>query len=182
MRWLCFMLLVAMLWADRGWALPFMTALCPSERSCKERGRAHRTLTDRARQLLWPAARWRPERESVVTADSSFAALELLEAVRDSITVGTRLRLDAAWYAPAPARRAGQLGRPRKKGKRLPTLERGAADRQPKWPEVTGQDWYGTPQRVVAGVTGTCVWDHTGMPAVPIRWVVIRAPQETFEP
>jgi hypothetical protein len=98
LRWLCLMLLVEMPWAARVWALPFMTALCPSERSCKERGRAHRTLTDRARQMLRLAPRWLPNREIVVTADSSFAALELLEAVRDAVTVVTRLRLDAALY------------------------------------------------------------------------------------
>src|SRR5262245_12132390 len=157
-----------------------MTALCPSERSCKERGRAHRTLTDRARQMLLLAARWLPNRAIVVAADSSFAALELLSAVRDAVTMVTRLRLDAALYEPAPARYAGQMGRPRKKGKRLPTLEHVAADRQTKWQEVTVRDWYGAPQRVVEVVTGTCVWYHTGMPAVPIRWVLIRDPPEKF--
>jgi hypothetical protein len=158
LRWLCLMLLVEIPWADRRWALPFMTALCPSERSCQERGRAHRQRTDRARQMLLLAARWLPDRAIVVTADSSFAALELLEAVRDAVTVVTRLRLDAAWYEPAPARYAGQMGRPRKQGKRLPTLEQVAADRQTTWQEVTVQDWYGAPQRVVAVVTGTGVW------------------------
>jgi hypothetical protein len=117
------MLLVEIPWADRGWALPCMTALCPSERYCKERGRAHRKLTDRARQMLLLVARWLPAREIVVTASSSFAALELLEAGRDSVTVVTRLRLDAALYEPAPARHAGQTGRPRKKGKRLATRQ-----------------------------------------------------------
>src|SRR5262245_36248511 len=73
------------------------------------------------------------------------------------------------------------MGRPRKKGKRLPTLEQVAVERQTPWQEVTVRDWYGEPQRVVEVVTGTCVWYHTGMPAVPIRWVVIRDPQEQFE-
>src|SRR5215510_13608001 len=95
LRWLCLMLLVEIPWAARVWALPFMTAPCPSERYCKERGRAHRTLTDRARQMLLLAARWLPNRAIVVAADSSFAALELLSAVRDAVTVVTRLRLDA---------------------------------------------------------------------------------------
>ena len=157
LRWLCLMLLVEMPWADRVWALPFMTALCPSERYCKERGRAHRTLTDRARQLLLLAARWLPNREIVVTAASSFAALELLEAVCESVTVVTRLRLEAALAEPAPARCAGQMGRLRKKGKRVPTLEQGADDRQTPWQEVTVRDWYSAPQRVVEVVTGTCV-------------------------
>ena len=31
-------------------------------------------------------------------------------------------------------------------------------------------------------VSGTCVWYHTGMPAVPMRWVLIRDPQGKFDP
>jgi hypothetical protein len=52
--------------------------------------------------------------------------------------------------------------------------------RQTKWQAVTVHDWDGAPQRGVEVVTGTCVWYHTGMPAVPIRWVVIRDPPEQF--
>lgn len=84
------MLLVELPWANRVWALPLMTALCSSERSGKERRRAPRTRTDRARQRLGLAARWLPDRASVGTAASSFAALALLAAVRASITVVTR--------------------------------------------------------------------------------------------
>ncbi len=59
----------------------------------------------------------------MVVGDSSFAALDLLNAVREQVRVVSRLRLDAALYRKARARRTGQLGRPRKKGKRLPTLQ-----------------------------------------------------------
>jgi hypothetical protein len=38
---------------------------------------------------------WLPGRDLVVTADSSFAALELLEAVHTQVAVVSRLRLDA---------------------------------------------------------------------------------------
>lgn len=72
LRGLCLMLLVEIPWAGRTWALPFMSALCPSERYCRERGRAHRKLTDRARWMLLLAAHWLPKRDLVVTADSSF--------------------------------------------------------------------------------------------------------------
>ncbi len=30
--------------------------------------------------------------------------------------------------------------------------------------------------------TGTAVWYHAGLPVVPIRWVLIRDPQQQFEP
>ena len=80
LRWLALMLLVPLPWSARVWALPFLTRLCPSQRYNEERGRAHRMLTNRARQMVWLVARWLPGRDVVVTADSSFAALELLEA------------------------------------------------------------------------------------------------------
>ena len=180
LRWLSLMLLCEIPWAGRVWALPFLTALCPSQRYCKERGRAHRKLTDRARQMLLLAARWLPQRDLVVTADSSFAALELLEAVRHEVTVVTRLRLDAALYEPAPARTPTQIGRPRKKGKRLPTLEQVAKKARTKWQRLTVRGWYGEPERVVEVVSQTCVWYHAGRPAVPIRWVLVRDPLGKF--
>jgi DDE superfamily endonuclease len=180
LRWLSLMLLVEIPWADRVWALPFMTALCPSERYCKERGRAHRKLTDRARQMLLLVARWLPNREIIVTADSSFAALELLEAVRSEVTVVTRLRLDAALYEPVVARQAGQRGRPRKTGKRLPTLQAVAADRKTRWQRVKLKGWYGEGERALEVVSSTCVWYHRGLTPVPVRWVLVRDPQKKF--
>jgi hypothetical protein len=90
------MLLVPLPWAVRVWALPFLTCWCPAQRYDEQRGRAHRKLTDRARQMLLLVARWLPGRDRVVTADSSFAALALLEAVRTQGAVVTRLRCDAA--------------------------------------------------------------------------------------
>jgi hypothetical protein len=58
----------------------------------------------------------------VLVADSSFAALEFLDALRQlptAVSVVTRLRLDAALYEPAPERQPKQMGRPRKVGKRF---------------------------------------------------------------
>jgi hypothetical protein len=181
LRWLALMLLVPLPWTPRVWALPFLTCLCPSQRYDEQRGRAHRTLTDRARQMLLLVARWLPGRDVVVTADSSFAALELLEAVRAQVAVVTRLRLDAALYEPAPARKAKQTGGPRKKGRRLPTLQQVATTKATLWQRVTVRGWYGERERTVEIVSGTCVWYHTGMPAVPIRWVLIRDPEGKFE-
>jgi hypothetical protein len=181
LRWLSLMLLVDIPWAGRVWALPFLTALCPSERYYKERRRAHQKLTERARQMLLVVKRWLPQRELVVVADSSFAALELLDAVRSEVSVITRLRLDAALYEPAPERVAGQMGRPRKKGARLPTLKAVLGDAQTQWQSVVVAGWYGQAARTVEITTGTCVWYHTGMPVVPIKWVLVRDPQAQFE-
>ena len=46
LRWLSLMLLVPVSWADRIWALPFLTVLCPSERYYQVRGRPHQPLLE----------------------------------------------------------------------------------------------------------------------------------------
>jgi hypothetical protein len=41
LRWISLMLLAPIPWAARTWALPFLTALAPSERSCREHRKHH---------------------------------------------------------------------------------------------------------------------------------------------
>ncbi|MCP9496408.1 MAG: transposase [Pyrinomonadaceae bacterium MAG19_C2-C3] len=182
LRWLSLMLTVRLPWAERVWALPVLTALCPSERYYKERSRRHKKLITWARQMMRQVKRWLPEREVVVVADSSFAALELLSAVRREVTLITRLRLDAALYEPAPVRQPGQNGRPRLKGRRLPTLAAVLKDERTLWTEHRVAGWYGGTERVVEVTSGTAVWYHAGLPPVPVRWVVVRDPLKDFKP
>jgi len=183
LRWLSLMLLAPVPWAGRIWALPFLTALAPSERHCRERGRRHKKLTDWARQLASQARRWMPRRELVLVADSGFAALELLAALsRHRITCVTRLRLDAALYDPAPPRLPGTNGRPRTKGARLPTLVEVLADAGTGWQRVVVPGWYGEGERAIDLCSATAVWRHGGMPVVPVRWVLVRDPRGRFDP
>jgi hypothetical protein len=114
------MLLVPIPWAERVWALPFLTVLARSERYHQQRGRRHKLLTDWARQMFAQVRIWLPEQLLVVVADSTYAAIELLAACQNlanPVTLVTRLRLDAALYDPA-APSNGRRGRPRKKGAR----------------------------------------------------------------
>jgi len=184
LRWLGCMLLTPIAWAKRVWALPFLTVLCPSERFYEQRGRRHHTVLERAWQSIRLVRRWLPDRESVFVSDSSFAALELLDRVAQlsRVSIITRLRLDAALYDPPPPRAPGQRGRPRRKGKRRPTLEAVLADEQTQWSKLTVDDWYGEGPREVDVATDTAVWDHAGKPPVAIRWVLIRDPQARFKP
>jgi hypothetical protein len=178
LRWVCVMLLVPIPWAERTWALPFLAALAPSERYNAAQGRRHKALTDWARQMIQLVHRWYPERDLVVVGDSAYAAMDFLAATRTVATVVTRLRLDARLFAPAPPRRPGQIGRPRVKGARLPTLaERALAPHTP-WQPLQVPFWYGERNRVIEVVSDTAVWHHPGAPVVPLRWVLIRDPQE----
>ena len=185
LRWLSLMLLTPIPWAQRVWALPFLTALCPSERYYEQRVRGHKKLTDWARQMLYQAHRWLPGRQLVVLADASFAAIEFLWHMTQlprPICMITRFRLDAALYCPAPPRREGQLGRPPKKGARLPTLEQVLANPKTVWQKLMVPDWYGQGRKVVEIVSDTAVWFHNGLPPLPIRWVLIRDPKGSFKP
>src|SRR5215212_6922227 len=62
LRWVCLMLLAPIPWAQRVWALPFLTVLAPSERYHQERGQRHKQLTDWARQMIAQVRAWLPER------------------------------------------------------------------------------------------------------------------------
>lgn len=186
LRWLSLHVLAPVHWARRVWALPFLTALCPSARHCAytRKGRRHKPLMERARGLIGQARRWLPERVLIIVADSGYAALELLAwcaKQRAPVTMITRLRLDAALYEPAPARRCKQTGRPALKGKRLPTLARQLAEAKLPWQRCRVA-WYGGKVRILSLATGTAGWYHSGKPPASLRWVLIRDPKGKFEP
>ncbi len=184
LRWVCVTLLAEVPWASRVWALPFLSVLAHSERYAKECGKRHKPLTEWAWQMLLLVRRWYPKRQIVAVADGGYASLKLLDRCRHlgrPITFITRLRLDAALYESAPPRKPKQMGRPRLKGPRLPNLSAVLKDPRTAWMPITVNGWYGGGERSVEIVSETAIWYSTGLPAVPLRWVLIRDPQEEFE-
>jgi hypothetical protein len=166
------------------WGLPFLTVLCPSERYHAERGRTHQKLTERARQLIRLITRWLPDRQLIFVGDGSFAALELLHAVRQTPNAHmiTRLRMDAELWNPAPARKPRQNGRPRVKGARRPSPQQRLDDPHTPWTPMEVEHWYGGEKREVEIYTETCVWYKSGFQPVLIRWVLVRDPQGDYDP
>jgi len=118
----------------------------------------------------------------IVVADASFAALDLIAALRRHVCLVTRLRIDASLFAPAPPRRSGQMGRPRLKGQRLPTFKALLADPNTVWSPITVAEWWGGRPRKLEIVSDTAVWYHSGLPPAPIRWVLVRDPAGEREP
>jgi hypothetical protein len=107
LRWISLMLLTPTPFAERVWALPFLTVLAPSERYNREHGQRHKSLAKWGQQMLLQVRRWLPDREIVLVADGGYSVLTLLDRcarLTTSITVVTRLRLDAALYDSAPPR------------------------------------------------------------------------------
>ncbi len=181
LRWISMMLLTPIPWAQRVWALPFLTVLAPSERSHEQRKKRHKTITDWARQMIRQVHRWLPTRQLIIVADGSYAVVAFLaNLVRlPLVPLVTRLRLDAALYDPAPARQAGKRGRPAVKGTRQPTLTKRLADPTTVW-QACPVSWYGGITRIVEIATGTALWYHPGISPVAIRWILVRDPEGKF--
>jgi hypothetical protein len=73
------------------------------------------------------------------------------------------------------------MGRARLKGERLPNLSAVAEDPSTEWTPHKVSAWYGAQERTVEVLSDTAIWYSTGLPAVPVRWVLIRDPKEEFE-
>jgi hypothetical protein len=181
LRWLSAQLLVHIPWAGRIMGRPFLTMLAPSKRFYADAQRAPKTLLDWARQAALQIHRWLPGRRIVIVGDTAFAAIEFRAAVRGYLSVVTRLRLDASLFAPLPSKRS-RRGRPPIKGKRVAKLNQVLLDRSTVWQRHTVALWYGRTNRIVELATGTAVWYHSGLPPVPIRWLLVRDPLGELQP
>jgi hypothetical protein len=183
LRWISLMLLTPIPWAQRVWALPFLTVLAPSERYHEERNLRHKTITDWAWQMILQVSRWMPGRSLVVVADGTYAVLDFLLKVSHlpGVSVITRSRMDACLYDPPPVREAGKRGRHALKGQAQPKLAARLTDPTTQWKKHT-LSWYGGTTREMEIATGTALWYQSPVPPVAIRWVLIRDPQGSYEP
>ncbi len=122
LRWMCLMLLAPVSWADRIWALPFLSALAPSERYYEGIPRAHKKLTDWARQIILQLHRWLPDYRLIILGDMSYTCYELLDAVRCKVCMITPLRMDARLFDFPDVNPPGKRGPKPKVGQRQPSL------------------------------------------------------------
>jgi hypothetical protein len=176
LRWISMMLLVAVPWSPRVWALPFLTVLAPSAKTNLANRKRHKTSIDWIIQMIAVVRRWQPDRALVLVVDGGLAAIKLgLRCCRLAlpVTYVSRLRLDAALYdAPLP-QAAGKRGPKPKKGIRQPSVSARVTDPTTVWEPVTIA-WYGGRQRAVDLATGTALWYTPGYDPLPLRWVLVR--------
>ena len=183
LRWVSMMLLVRLPWAKRPWALPFLTVLAPSERADTKLNRRHKTIVGWTRQMIAQVRRWFPQRRIVLIGDGTYSSVALLRGcagMRMPVTLVTRLRLDAGLYAPPPAPLPGRRGPKPKKGARLASLAKRTTDSNAVWTEVT-VTWYGGEPRTVLIQSDTAVWYTPGQDPAPLRWVLVRSLDGSFE-
>jgi hypothetical protein len=177
-RWVVLAISVPFPFTWRRWALPVLVALYRPESLDQAEGRRHKTAPDLARQLMAVLIHWFPRRKFVFLGDGGYASHELARFCyrhRRHATLVSRFRGDARLYAPVPQRRK-RTGRPRLKGRKLPTPEQVVA-RRGLTPATV--HWYGGGNRRVRWASDTGLWYKSGAGAVPIRWVFVRDVQGT---
>ncbi len=174
LKWVAMMVLVPVPWAQRVWALPFLTGLCWPPKSRHKR--RHKTSVDWVRQRMKQTRRWLPGRLLVFVVDGGFAAVARARAwVASQVTRVSRLRLEAALYHPPTPPPPGQRGRKPTKGARQRRLKVWAARSDTPWQETT-VDWYRGERKVLWVFSRTALWYTPGVAPVAIRFVLVRDP------
>jgi DDE superfamily endonuclease len=171
-KWVVLALLVSVPWATRRWALPLLVALYRPKADNLKLGRPHKTPPQLLGQMIRILMRWFPDRTFVVTADGGYATHELAELAAKT---PRRLTLVSLFYPDAnlvepPPEYSGK-GRPRVKGKDLPSPAEVVAGVEPRPAQEVA--WYGGGRRRVETVTGTGFWYKSGRPLVELRWVFV---------
>jgi hypothetical protein len=165
------------------WALPFMTVSALGEQSSTRLGKRHRTLVGWAELMIDKVRRWQADREITLVGDGSYAAIVLVQRcqrLKKPVTLVSRLRLDARQFDfPGPQPKSKRGPKP-KKGARLTQLAERVADPMTTWRRLA-LVLYGQ-KHMLEYVTGVCLWHTPGQDPVPIRWVLVRCPEDSFEP
>jgi len=182
LRWICVMLLCPIPWANRIWALPFLTVLAPSERYHDQLGKQHKKMSDWVRQICFLIRRWLPDFQLIIVGDGSYAVMELFATTRMYLTWIARFRMNASLYDFPPPYRKGQQGRPPQKGARQISLHQRLTDKKTKWQYIKFSQWYGEKDKVMEITSGTAMWYRAGKPINSIRWVLVRDPEEKTDP
>ena len=170
-KWVVLTIVVQLPFTCRRWALPVLCALYRSQEQNRAEGRRHKTPAQLARQLMAVLIHWFPRRKFVFLGDGGFGSHELARFFhrhRRHAALVSRFHPDANLF-DLPPRHKARTGRPRLKGRKLPSPRKTAARRQRgRRATVT---WYGGSKRRVELISDVGQWYRTGQGLVPVRWV-----------
>jgi hypothetical protein len=117
------------LWTDRPFSLPILFRLYLNKREAAKQRRCYRTRPELAVEMLHLLCRHQKSRAFHAVADSAYGGQSVLCHLPSNCDLTSRLGLNARLYEAAPQPRPGRLGRPRRRGDRLPTPEAMLAER-----------------------------------------------------
>jgi hypothetical protein len=183
LRWVCLAVLVPIPWSKRTWSLPFMTVLAPGEKNSAKLNRPHCTLVQWAEYMLDKVRRWQPDREIMLVGDGSYAAIVLVQRcqrLKKPVKLVSRLRLDARLFDFPKPQPKGKRGPKPKKGERQTRLSQRLEDPKTKWQELKIV-LYGK-EHLIEFITDVSLWHTPGQDPVPLRWVLVRCSEKSFDP
>ena len=95
----------------------------------------YRTRPQLALEMIQMVAAWAGESPLLIVRDSEYAGGSISRHLPANATLISRMTMNAALYEP-PSKPASGRGRPRKKGRRLPSPQQMAQDGRRRWTEV----------------------------------------------
>ena len=183
LRWVCLAIMVPVPWSKRTWSLPFMTVLALGQKSSAKLNKRHHTVVQWAEYMIDKVRRWQPDREITLVGDGSYAAIVLVQRcqrLKKPVKLVSRLRLDARLFDfPGPQSKSKRGPKP-KKGERQTKLSQRLEDPETNWQKLKVM-LYGK-EHLIEFITSVSLWHTPGQDPVPLRWVLVRCPNESFEP
>ena len=172
---------------EKVWSLPILMRLYRCKQKKRKAGRPrgerkaigqappseYRTRPQLAREMIALLASWVPEHTIHVVGDSEYAGKSISRHLPDHVHLTSRMVMNAALYDQPSKRRPGQLGAPRKRGKRLESPAQLATSKKVRWTK-TKLTLYGRRVRVWYK-SRTALW-YNSAGTRPLRIVVVRDP------
>jgi hypothetical protein len=156
-------------------ALPIMARLNPKAPASKKKGRGSakkHTTVSLMRDMIHRIATRMPDRAFIFCGDGAYASVA--KQLPDNVQLVSRIRKDAALFAPPTPKKTRKPGRPRKKGKRLPS-PKDLAPANPKNWRMLKLNLYGKNVRRQV-FQSQALWYEVS-PNRPINIVIVRDPQ-----
>jgi len=165
-NWVVLAVAVTMPWG-KTYSLPFWARLYRSVKTARKEGVPHLKKTELAALMLKDLAKCQPNRRFLVFTDNAYVNRAVVRELPANIDLVGRGRMDAAVHEQAIQRRG--RGRPRIRGRRLPTPAQQAS--QKRWSKLS-VSIYGKPAQLRIQ-TFDALWYKVGRERV-MRFVVIR--------
>lgn len=147
--------------SDRVFCLPYAARLWwPPKAKVKPRGLPYETKPELALDLIKQTHSWLQERERLrVVADRGYCCDTVIKGRPKGVHITGRLRTDSALFAPVEPPTIPRRGRPRKKGRRLPTPATMFKDPGLTWSEISAK-CYGKQIKLMVHQF-TALWYHS---------------------
>lgn len=177
-NWVVLSIWVPLPWNPaRGFSVPLLFRLYRPKRRCPKE--VYRKKTELALEMLQTLCSWLPQGRTLLLAgDGEYACKTLLRQLPAGVEFTGPMSMKAALYDPPPARRRGR-GRPRSKGRRLPSPAQRLKAKASRWTRLT-LTLYG--KEVTLDIqTWACLW-YTVRGVQLVRVVLTRDPKGRFDP